>query len=288
MNYSALIQNRKSSREFSARSVPAAAVAQIEAYYQNGCQRLVPGIATELRIFGTEAKAALESAAGYQDFLVGAPNYLVLLSAQDPCAVVNAGYIMEDLILKLTEMDLGSCWITFTDSDRVKQALGIQSGMDVAAIAAFGEGVKGLRRLRFNLLSMKNVDNAAKRQYFAPKKGVYEMAFVDRWGKTDGLDDHIGFYEDMLWEALYAASLSPSYLNRQPYGFVVCGSSVTLVETADAYTDRIDGDLDLGVVLLHFAAAASQWSGHVAWKLGAEAGQLALPEGYRVVAACTL
>ena len=92
----------------------------------------------------------------------------------------------------------------------------------------------------------------------------------------------------MLWEALYAASLSPSYLNRQPYGFVVCGSSVTLVETADAYTDRIDGDLDLGVVLLHFAAAASQWSGHVAWKLGAEAGQLALPEGCRVVATCTL
>ena len=111
MNYSALIQNRKSAREFSANSVPAAAVAQIEAFYKDGCHRLLPGLRTELRIFGTEAKAELERAAGYEDFLVGAPNYLVLLSEQAPNAGVNAGYMMEDLILKLTEMGLGSCWI---------------------------------------------------------------------------------------------------------------------------------------------------------------------------------
>lgn len=288
MNYSALIQNRKSAREFSANSVPAAAVAQIEAFYKDGCHRLLPGLRTELRIFGTEAKAELERAAGYEDFLVGAPNYLVLLSEQAPNAGVNAGYMMEDLILKLTEMGLGSCWITFTDSGRIKQALGIRSELEVAAIAAFGEGVRGLRRLRFNLLSMKNVDNSAKRQYFAPKKGVYDLSYLNAWGKQDGLDDHIGFYDDMLWEALYAASLSPSYLNRQPYGFVIRDTSITLVEMADAYTDRIDGDLDLGVVLLHFTAAASQWAGHIAWQMDASANELSLPEGYRAVAACKL
>ena len=40
--------------------------------------------------------------------------------------------------------------------------------------------------------------------------------------------------------------------------------------------------------MLHFAAAASAWAGKVSWKLGADAKQIALPEGYSVVASCTV
>ena len=42
MNYSALIQNRKSVRVFAGKKVPAAALAEIEAYYHKSCQRLIP------------------------------------------------------------------------------------------------------------------------------------------------------------------------------------------------------------------------------------------------------
>ena len=127
MNYSALIQNRKSVREFADKPVSAAALAEIEAYYQKSCQRLVPELETKLCVFGQEAREALEGAAGYESFLIGAPNYLVLLSAKGDQAGVNAGYMMEDLVLKLTDMDLGCCWITFTDSEKVKAALKIDS-----------------------------------------------------------------------------------------------------------------------------------------------------------------
>ena len=138
MNYSALIQNRKSVREFADKKVSAAALAEIETYYQKSCQRLVPELETKLCIFGQEAREALEGAAGYESFLIGAPNYLVLLSAKSELAGENAGYMMEDLVLKLTDMDLGCCWITFTDSEKVKAALQIDSALDVAAIVAFG------------------------------------------------------------------------------------------------------------------------------------------------------
>ena len=127
MNYSALIQNRKSVRAFTDKKVSAAALAEIEDYYRKSCQRLVPGLETKLCVFGEEAKAALEGAAGYENFLIGAPNYLVLLSAKGDWDGENAGYMMEDLVLKLTDMNLGSCWLTFTDSERVKNALKIDS-----------------------------------------------------------------------------------------------------------------------------------------------------------------
>lgn len=287
MNYSALIQNRKSVREFADKKVSAAALAEIEAYYQKSCQRLVPELETKLCVFGQEAKEALEGAAGYESFLIGAPNYLVLLSAKGELAGENAGYMMEDLVLKLTDMDLGCCWITFTDSEKVKAALKIDSPLDVAAIVAFGQGVKTTKRLRVNILSMSNVDVSAKRQYFAPKHGLHDMVFMDTWGNTQGVDEYIGFYDDMLWEAFYAASLSPSYLNRQPYGFLIRDGRITLVQKPDSYTGGLDSKLNLGAVLLHFTATASQWAGKISWQFE-DASGLQLPEGHSAVASCAL
>ena len=142
--------------------------------------------------------------------------------------------------------------------------------------------------MRFNILSMSNVDIGAKRHYFDPKRPVDEMVFLGGWGKTEGRDKYIGFYDDMLWEAFYCASLSPSYLNRQAYGFVISDGEVVLVSRPDAYNTEIDGKLSLGVVMLHFAAAASGWAGKVTWKLGADAKQIPLPEGYSVVASCAV
>ena len=288
MDYNALIQNRKSARQFTDQKVTESVCAELESYYRSGCQRLVPDIDTELWIFGNNTRQALEGAAGYNEFLVGAPQYLVLLSGKAELAYENAGYMMEDLVLKLEDMGLGSCWLTFTDSKAVKDALGIDSPLEGAAIAAFGYPQKARKRMRFNILSMSNVDIGAKRHYFDPKRPVDEMVFLGGWGETEGRDKYIGFYDDMLWEAFYAASLSPSYLNRQAYGFVIADGQVVLVSRPDEYNTEIDGKLSLGVVMLHFAAAASAWAGKVTWKLGADAKQIALPEGYSVVASCAL
>ena len=287
MNYSALIQNRKSVREFTGKAVPASALAEIKAYYETSCKRLVPELKTELLVFGDTAREALEGAAGYNQFLVGAPQYLVLLTEGGALSGLNAGFVMEDLVLKLTDMDCGTCWLTFTDSGRVKEALKIASPLEVGAIVAFGYGVKAKRRLRINILSMSNVDISAKRHYFEPKRSVSDMVFLDTWGNGEGVDEHIGFYDDMLWEAFYAASLSPSYLNRQAYGFVLHDGKVVLVRRPDEYNTKIDGDLSLGVVLLHFTGAAEQWAGKIRWQLGAD-GSLELPEGYEAVASCVL
>ena len=288
MNYRALIENRKSVRAFADKTVPFSALNELKDYYNGALRRLIPGLSTQLYFFGSDARDVLEGAAGYNQFLVGAPQYLVLLSQKHELAEINAGYIMEDLILKLTDMDLNSCWVTFTSSEDVKDALGIESDLDVVAIAAFGYGVKTPKRLRLNILSMSNVDISAKRHYVEPKRSVHDMVFLDSWGSNYKLDDYIGFFDNVLWESFYAASLSPSYLNRQAYGFLIHDGNITLVRRPDAYTTKIDGDLSLGAMLLHFTAVAEELAGKIHWRFGAEAAQPVLPEGHLVVASCIL
>ena len=288
MNYRALIEARRSVRGFTHKRVSPADVAELEAYFHHKAMRLLPSLKTDLLIFGDSAREALEGAAGYHQFLVGAPQYLVLLSQPDPLAHLNGGFLMEDLILKLTDMELDSCWLTFTDSDKVKEALGLATELEVVAIAAFGHGVRTPRRPRINILSMSNVDINAKRHYVEPKRNVRDMAFLDSWGNTHGLDSTIGFFDDMLWEALYAASLSPSYLNRQAYGFVIHDGFVSLVRRPDEYDNDLDGMLSLGAALLHFTAVAASWAGNLHWNFGEEMPALPLPEGYTQIASCVL
>ena len=288
MNYSALIQNRKSVRAFTDKKVPFSVAQEIKTYYETSVKRLIPVLETELYLFRDDVKAALEGAAGYNQFLVGAPQYLVLLSARDELAEINAGYIMQDMVLNLTDMDLNTCWVTFTDSERVKESLGIESELDVVAIVAFGYGAQTTKRLRLNIKSMSNMDVAAKHRYMEPKRGMYDMVYLNTWGNTHKLDDHIGFFDDMLWEAFYAATLAPSYLNRQAYGFVIHDGAISLVRRPDEYTTDIDGKLSLGIVLLHFTAVAENWAGKLRWGFGEAAAKLQLPEGHEVIATCVL
>ena len=174
------------------------------------------------------------------------------------------------------------------DSEEIKGVLGIASEMEVAAIAAFGYGKKTVKRLRLNIRSMSNVDLVAKHRYMEPKRSVEDMAFLNTWGNNHGLDKYIGFFDDMLWEAIYAATLSPSYLNRQAYGFLIQDGSISLVRRPDAYTTEIDGALSLGIVLHHFTSVAENWAGKLNWQFGADAAKLALPEGHEVIATCAL
>ena len=286
MNYTALIENRRSVREFMDQPVSAANLALLKAFYYEECKRLEPSIKTALLVFGSEAREKLEGAAGYNSFLIGAPTYLVLLTEKHPLAKLNAGYMMEDLVLKLADMDLGSCWITFTDSNAVKQALAIDSRLEVGAIVAFGHGRKAPRRPRINILSMSNIDVYAKRRYMDPKKSVAELVFLNTWGNRQGVEDHLGFFGDMLWESLYAVSLSPSYLNRQAFAFLVQDNRLTLVARPDEFTTEADGELSLGIAMLHFDAVAANWSGEPAWNFAPEA--VDLPRGHRAVASRTV
>ena len=77
---------------------------------------------------------------------------------------------------------------------------------------------------------------------------------------------------------IHAASKAPSYLNRQPYAFLIRENDLILLRMPDAYTDEHSFRLDLGIVLLHFTAAAEQWTGKIHWDFESRV-DLNLPAG---------
>jgi hypothetical protein len=96
------------------------------------------------------------------------------------------------------------------------------------------------------------------------------------------VEDHLGFFGDMLWESLYAVSLSPSYLNRQAFAFLLQEDRMTLVARPDEFTTEADGELSLGIAMLHFDAVAESWSGKSRWDFDPQGVEL--PQGHRAVA----
>lgn len=283
MNYSLLIEERKSTRSFTDKTVPASVGEEIRKYHDSDCMRLVPEIATELYIAPAAAKESLEGAAGYKEFLAGAPEYMVLLSQPHGHMGVNAGYITEDISLKLNEMGYGTCFVTFTESQAIKDALGIESEKEVAAILAYGSPLKAKKKLHFNFFTMSGISSKEKHQYFAPKKSVEQLVFLDSYGSNKDVYEYIDLHEDVLWDPLLAASNSPSYMNRQPYAFVIKDDKITLVSLPDEFTGEIDNALNLGVVMQHFASTAKYHRGNAVWSL--EPGVVEnLPEGAKEIA----
>lgn len=284
MDYGAMIQNRKSVREFQDVNVPESTLEKIKRYHDGECKRLVPSIGTELRFFGPALREKVTGAAGYNDFMIGSADYFVLLSDEAEHMLENAGYMAEDLILHMTEWDLGSCWLTFEDGELIKRALSIDSDKRVVALVAFGLEKKAVKRIILNIKNISQVDASVKRGFYSPHLGVDGMVFSGAWGSREGVDEEIGDMEHPLWQAFYAASLSPSYLNRQPYGFVLDGGTVVLVSRSDAYTPEKEQRLNLGIVMLHFAAVAAQTLGKRAWVLGGYEKDLGLPADCKAVA----
>ena len=142
--------------------------------------------------------------------------------------------------------------------------------------------------MQVNIRSMSDIDIIAKRQYMEPKRSIYELAFLGTWGNVHRLDEYIGFYDDMLWEALYAVSLAPSYLNRQAYGFLLRDGSVSLVSKPDEYNTPIDQALSLGIALHHFTSVAQQYAATLHWRFDQSSDSLNLPAGHQLIASAQL
>ncbi len=50
--------------------------------------------------------------------MIDSPSYIIILSDIKDNYIENSGYIGESIIFKVTELGIGSCWVTFEDGKR--------------------------------------------------------------------------------------------------------------------------------------------------------------------------
>ena len=156
MKYMTKIEKRKSIREFRKKDLEEDKLGKIMESFSH-LHRLVPHIDVELVIRTGDTKIRLEGVAGYRGKSFMAPAYLIFLSDVGDHYVENAGYMVEDLCLTLTEMGIGHCWLTVGDSEAVKKAAMIESDKEVLAVIACGYGVEEKKKKRLDKIGRAHV-----------------------------------------------------------------------------------------------------------------------------------
>lgn len=282
MKYMEKIEKRKSIREFKKKELEAEKIEKIFQGFED-VKRLIPEIDVELVVRSGDTKNRLEGVTGYRGKSFMAPDYLILLSEKADYYLENAGYLTEGLCLLLTELEISHCWLTVDDSEAAKKAALIDSDKELVVVIACGYGVKERTKKRLDILNPTNVIFRERKGHIAPKIAQEELVYQDTWGKP--VDWETQQIDPLLDKSLYAASLAPSFLNRQPYRYILKGSQVILCVKEEDMTSGHDTLLDAGATMFNFDAVASEhdW---IDWQMGAPEGveALSIPEEYKAVA----
>ncbi len=282
MKYMEKIEKRCSIREFRTKVIEEGKIEEIREYFDH-LQRLLPDIPVRLHVASSDAGGRMGENAGYMGRNFNAPAYLVLLSQTADNYLINAGFIAEDLCLKLTEMGLDHCWLTIHSSDQVKEAAQIDGEEEAAALIAFGYGKKERTKKRLDIFNPSKVSLVKREGHIAPKIAQEDLVYQDKWGRPVEWEEQK--IDPLLDKSLYAASLAPSFLNRQPYRYILRKQQVILCGTLEEMTSLNDTLLDYGATMKNFDAVASERD-HVDWVMGEPENTtgLRIPESYRVIA----
>lgn len=285
MKYIEKIEERHSIREFYKKAVTSTQKEQIQQAFDSA-KHLIPDIDVEMFIKDEENICnRVEGIAGYGGNAFNAPMYLIFLSEKKDNYLENAGFITEDVILALTEIGLENCWLSVNDSDILKQALRIESDKEIVSVVAVGKGKQERTLKRLDILSPSNVRFNERKGHVAPKISQEELAYYGTWGKKVKWDENL--VAPQVDQALYAASLAPSFLNRQPYRYLFCSKMLLLLVKKEEMISLENTLLDVGATMLNFAAVMHELNGASGpWKMGIPSGigDTEKPDEYEIVA----
>ena len=282
------IEKRQSIRDYEKKKLPDAVLKELEDSFADS-ERLVDDIELKLLSMTDGADKKLDKVVGYSGNVFNAPVYFVLLSENKPHYLENAGFVAEALILKAEELDLNTCFITVTDSEEAKLSLDIRDQGEVAAIIACGYGKKEKDLVRLDIQSPSNVTMRKREGHIAPKIAQEELVYNSKWGVEMEWDDTM--QDPMMDEAFYAASLAPSFLNRQPYRYIYDGSKIYILTTKEENTSKEDEKVGRGASMYNFYEVLADYMPKAPmWQMYPEnnSEDLEQPKNYQVSAVITI
>jgi nitroreductase len=216
-------------------------------------------------------------------FLFGsAPHFIIATSEEKPLFMLNMGFRMEQMILFATQYGLGTCWVggMFTE-ERIGAFLGLDKGERVIVLTPLGyPDTSFYGRVAHDVIELGAMN-------FGRRKPLKQIAFGSDWGSPLETEDK------GLLEVLECARLAPSWVNAQPWRFLVTGKEIIAVADAKGrYSSVRDGKhyyrLDVGIAMSHFFLVVKEmgWSG--SWRVtGFDPAQVAkahaIPDGYEVL-----
>lgn len=213
--------------------------------------------------FGTSARFELAAATeqdrralkglGTYGFIRGATGFLIGAIQRDAKKLEDFGFLLEHIILKATDIGLGTCWLggSFTKSSFARKISARESEL-VPAVVSVGYSAKNPRRIESLFRSGGGIDRRLPWE---------QLFFEDKYGAPLA-EDSAGEYA----RPLEMVRLAPSASNRQPWRILKEGDSwhFYLQRTPGYRNKRLVkiftvADLqriDMGIALSHFELMA--------------------------------
>jgi len=254
------IPRRTSVRSYQAKALPGDSLSQILLSGRSS-ESLFASIALRFLLMRDGPSFARESGPLMRSYgrILNAPHYIVAVSETKPGYLTNAGFRMEQLILRAAAMGIGTCWMGgFYSRDKVADMLSLREDEQVVALTPIGWSASG----RWNQVIRKAT------KLFVPHRAgrlpLEKLTFETRWGRPA---DHSLSIQSRWLPFLEAARHAPSWMNSQPWRFILHGDSVTLAVRRPASQKGLPYYLlDGGIAMCHMylvaqtAGSSNRWN----------------------------
>ena len=167
-------------------------------------------------------------------FRLNSPYYIIVTSEEKEGFLQNVGYTLQKVVLELTTLGLGSCWVESSFNKKIiDNLINIKEGHKPVAVIAFGYADKNEKLFR------KDVDEFKRRS----KKDICKRV------------------ENKWKDILETARLAPSYKNSQPWFFYQGNGCINLYRKIGMHKGKLEhmNQIDIGIVLRHIYLACNHY-----------------------------
>jgi nitroreductase len=238
-----IIKRRKSVRTFEREPVETAVLKEINTYICTG-ENLTGPFGGRIRLYLTPVIKNISDKGiklGTYGIIKNPQAYAVGVIENNINAFIEYGYVFENLILHLTGLNLGTCWLggTFTRSS-FEREIPLEENEVIPAVTPIGYAGKKQRLLESTMRSLVKSDNRK------PWNNLfYSTDFTSPLAEKDA---------GKFALPLEMVRLGPSASNKQPWRIVLSedknSCSFYLAHTPK-YSDKMQR-IDMGIAMCHF------------------------------------
>ncbi|HHT50382.1 MAG TPA: hypothetical protein GXZ78_02765 [Eubacteriaceae bacterium] len=272
MQFHKIIKQRKSVREFKEGNLENKDIDALMEF-ADSVKSIEGDISTTFYFVkdGNKAYEKMVGYAGYYGMPIEGPHYLLLMSEKKNNYKINAGYMMEQVMVKAMEMEIGTCWIDILEEKRVdlKSALKIDIEGEIAAIVALGYPKTNIFGIEIPLTGRKSIE---------------EFVYKKSWGELMSLGE---LSQRGLQDVFYYVRYAPSWGNIQPWKFIIDDYRLILTMHQEK-EDKVleDHDLECGIMMLYIEKMMHSQGISGKWTLNIgdiDSEEYKIPESYKVM-----
>ncbi|NLY19446.1 MAG: nitroreductase [Clostridiaceae bacterium] len=253
MNIRSAIIKRKSVRTYKEEPVPRELMEKISSYIKTVDAPFNTGM--RFKIIDPDA---LEPGIklGTYGVIKGAKTYLCAVAKKEPRMEENLGYVFEKIILYITSLGLGTCWLGGTfKRKKFEKAVNLEEDEFVPVVTPIG----------FAREEKSTLDKAMATTAGSRNRKDWSELFFDMDFSTPLKKDRAGMFS----ECLEMVRIAPSATNRQPWRIIRDGNYYHFFLCRTPGYRRILGfdiqRLDIGIAMCHFESTLIELCGSGKW-----------------------